>query len=918
MCDSGDLQCPAALNHLCYEYAAFGDIEKVEMAPGRPPNRYFYVRTRRECEDPGRMATDVVYQDYFVRSGEDDADLRLRHELFPRVAERLSAYNDDLRRGAANRETNGRVVFVAVPEPVAPTRTALLDSDDASVGAILGMPRVKSSNGLRTCAGCAAFSAALRSCSRLLSDDSPGVAGDERVEVPGWVSRHKNHWDEADDIDYLVDHVHPKLSKFSLLLETGQGVAVADRALTLLAEHREAYALLPKQLTHGDMGLGNVMISVSDADSKPRKATACIIDFTPYATESHLYAFTVTLYWTFLYGPLCSCIGESPSLDEARMRSSVAAYLSTAASFDLPDLRHMWYIMFVKVACRMLFVPVLWAEADVAFPSFVSADAVEKYVRVLDWVMRNQALLENILDVDVNALFCEIRPSGPERGRMAKECSIDEGAFGAIVVPASLSSSLREALGRWCRERQPLTLYEPEPAPEEAHHALHLSKDGAAILKSLTAPLGPFDEADLHTCLSTSWVEAQVDSDVVELLEALLRVCTELQQELGCCPVRWLPHLRPSSLPCCRRWRGASIQAWRRRAAASPLPRFTFCELFAGIGGFRLGLEAVGGRCVFASEIKTAARRTYMRNFPSDEGAAPLGDVRSISADDLPAFDLLAAGFPCQSYTCYNPDSAGLDCAKGELVWEVLRLLRCCRPAAVLLENVQGLVNHRSGNDLAQIVAQLRGAGYAVGWRSLDARRCVPQKRLRVYIVCIRQDLKDYYVARQSSVPSPEDAGVVRFGGESKALGDSVIDWAKFEAAAAEQKPKTFHEVLQPQASADTFLTAAQWDKAAARSVVEEEGSEELARRKRLLTSDADWAGALRSTYRCDWRRASQFVASETLPRFFTTRECARLMGFPETYEIDSGNGFYKQIGNAVVPELISQLALGVLQTIMR
>eukprot|EP00439_Symbiodinium_sp_Y106_P083149 s549_g22.t6 len=527
---------------------------------------------------------------------------------------------------------------------------------------------------------------------------------------------------------------------------------------------------------------------------------------------------------------------------------------------------------------------------------------------------------------------------------MAKECSIDEGAFGALVVPASLSASIREALGRWCRERQPLTLYEPEPAPEEAHHAIHLNQDGATILNSLNslaARRGPFDEADLHACL-TSCAEAEVDSDIAEVLEALLRVCTELQQELGRCPVRWLPHLRPSSLPCCRRWRGASIQAWRRRAAASPPPRFTFCELFAGIGGFRLGLEAaVGGRCVFASEIKTAARRTYMRNFPSNESAAPLGDVRSISADDLPAFDLLAAGFPCQSYTCYNPDSAGLDCAKGELVWEVLRILRCCRPAAALLENVQGLVNHRSGNDLAQIVAQLRGAGYAVGWRSLDARRCVPQKRLRVYIVCIRQDLNDSYVARQSSVPSPEDAGVVRFGGESKALGDSVIDWAKFEAA--EQKPKRFHEILQPHASADTFLTAAQWDK-----VVAEEGSEELARRKRLLTSDADWAGALRSTYRCDWRRASQFVASETFPRFFSPRECARLMGFPETYEIDSGNGFYKQIGNAVgpgllvlctegfyklyktyrypeaalspkvVPEMISQLARGVLQTMKR
>ncbi|CAE7254379.1 dsaVM [Symbiodinium natans] len=478
---------------------------------------------------------------------------------------------------------------------------------------------------------------------------------------------------------------------------------------------------------------------------------------------------------------------------------------------------------------------------------------------------------------------------------MAKDGAVDAGAFGAIVAPASLSPRIREALGKWCRGRQSLTLYEPLPALEELHHALHLSQEGAAIFQLLSASLDPMDEMDVCTLCTCTSREEGLDPCAGETLEALRQVCNQLQKERGCCPIRWLPHLRTTSLPCCRRWRGASLQAWHRRGAAAPPPRFTFCELFAGIGGFRLGLEAAGGRCVFACEIKTSARRTYMRNFASDGEAAPLGDVRSVSAEDLPAFDLLAAGFPCQSYTCYNPDAAGLDCAKGQLVWEVKRLLSSCRPAAALLENVQGLVNHNSGKDFADILEQLRAVGYAVGWRSLDARRTVPQKRLRVYIVCIRQDLHDAFLARRLSAPSSEDAGDVRFGGESTAMGDAVMDWAQFEAAAARQKPKQFHEILEEDVDAGASLMQAQWEK-----VVAEEGSEECALRKRVLTPEAGWAGALRSSYRCDWRRASQFVATVGLPRFFTPRECARLMGFPESYQIDSGNGFYKQIGNAV------------------
>ena len=124
---------------------------------------------------------------------------------------------------------------------------------------------------------------------------------------------------------------------------------------------------------------------------------------------------------------------------------------------------------------------------------------------------------------------------------------------------------------------------------------------------------------------------------------------------------------------------GNVFDGWHKRKAALPPPRFTFIELFAGVGGFRLGLEALGGRCVFACEIMKSVRETYVRNFGSVDGASPLGDVRKIDTADVPPFDVLTAGFPCQSYTGLTPNAQGLHCDKGQLVFEVVRFLRQCR-----------------------------------------------------------------------------------------------------------------------------------------------------------------------------------------------------------------------------------------------
>ncbi|EOD38823.1 hypothetical protein EMIHUDRAFT_56747, partial [Emiliania huxleyi CCMP1516] len=128
-----------------------------------------------------------------------------------------------------------------------------------------------------------------------------------------------------------------------------------------------------------------------------------------------------------------------------------------------------------------------------------------------------------------------------------------------------------------------------------------------------------------------------------------------------------------------------------------------YAELFAGVGGFRLALDGLGGRCVFASEIDPCAAATYERNF----GDAPLGDITEVPDEDLPAHDLLTAGFPCQSFS-RSGEQRGLGDARGDLFFEIVRVA----PAALLLENVPNLLRVDNGHALHIIVHALTRAGY--------------------------------------------------------------------------------------------------------------------------------------------------------------------------------------------------------------
>ncbi len=160
---------------------------------------------------------------------------------------------------------------------------------------------------------------------------------------------------------------------------------------------------------------------------------------------------------------------------------------------------------------------------------------------------------------------------------------------------------------------------------------------------------------------------------------------------------------------------------------------FKFIDLFAGIGGFRIALQSLGGNCVFSSEIDKYARQSYEVNFGDD----PNGDIREIDEKDVPDHDILCAGFPCQTFSIAGK-RLGFEDTRGTLFFEIARIIREKRPRAFFLENVKGLLNHNGGRTLTVILDVLRNdLGYFVpDPRIMNAKNFgVPQNRERIFIV---------------------------------------------------------------------------------------------------------------------------------------------------------------------------------------
>lgn len=167
---------------------------------------------------------------------------------------------------------------------------------------------------------------------------------------------------------------------------------------------------------------------------------------------------------------------------------------------------------------------------------------------------------------------------------------------------------------------------------------------------------------------------------------------------------------------------------------------FKYISLFAGIGGFDFGLDAVGGECVFASEIDKFASEAYKT---LHNGDVLHGDITKIDAEDVPDHDVMAAGFPCQAFSVAGK-RGGFEDARGTLFFEVARIAAVKKPSVLLLENVKGLVGHDKGRTLDTIVKTLNDIGYRVDFEVLNSKYFgVPQNRERIFIVAIREDLVD-------------------------------------------------------------------------------------------------------------------------------------------------------------------------------
>lgn len=177
---------------------------------------------------------------------------------------------------------------------------------------------------------------------------------------------------------------------------------------------------------------------------------------------------------------------------------------------------------------------------------------------------------------------------------------------------------------------------------------------------------------------------------------------------------------------------------------------FSFIDLFAGIGGIRLGFESAGGHCIFSSEFDEDACKTYEANF----GEHPSGDITKIPASTIPDFDILLAGFPCQAFSIIGKKEGFLNETCGTLFFEIERILKEKKPKAFMLENVRNLTAHDKGNTFRIIRAHLEALGYHVHAKVLNALDYgVPQKRERIIIVGFLDNVKFEF---PSPVPEKE------------------------------------------------------------------------------------------------------------------------------------------------------------------
>lgn len=310
-----------------------------------------------------------------------------------------------------------------------------------------------------------------------------------------------------------------------------------------------------------------------------------------------------------------------------------------------------------------------------------------------------------------------------------------------------------------------------------------------------------------------------------------------------------------------------------------------FIDLFAGIGGIRLGFEKAGCRCVWSNDYDKYAAKTYTANF--GDNALNLSDIRNVKSSDIPDFDILCGGFPCQPFSIagvskknsLNRPHGFKDPTQGTLFHEIARILVAKKPRAFFLENVKNLENHDGGRTFTIIKSTLEGCGYTVFHSVINGKLLVPQNRERIYIIGFRDPSKLFLFP------------VIR-----------------------DRKP-VFQDILEENVDRKYILSDHLW------KYLRDYAEKHKKAGNGFGYGLADFNGCARTLSARYYKDGSEILIPRKggNPRRLTPRECARLQGFPDTFMIPvSDTQAYKQFGNSVVVPVIEILAKSIVRELER
>lgn len=304
----------------------------------------------------------------------------------------------------------------------------------------------------------------------------------------------------------------------------------------------------------------------------------------------------------------------------------------------------------------------------------------------------------------------------------------------------------------------------------------------------------------------------------------------------------------------------------------------TFIDLFAGLGGFRLALESLGASCVYSNEWDKFAQQVYEKNFAE----CPDGDITLVNENDIPEHDILCAGFPCQAFSISGKQK-GFEDSRGTLFFDVARIVKCKQPKVVFMENVKNFALHDNGQTLSVVKSTMEELGYTFFQKVLNAVDFgVPQKRERIYMVCFRNDLNVQSFRFAKGFPL------------TKYVENFLLDEEDVPSDLYVDRPDTYMNDTDDNVYSNKSIRL---------GIVNKGGQgERIYSTKGIAITLSAYGGGI-------FAKTGGYLVNGKY-RKLHPRECARIMGYPDSYKIaDNKNQAYKQFGNSVVIDVIQYIA---------